>query len=157
MKNALVIGYGNSLRSDDGVGVWIAERIEELHLPDVDVQTCHQLHPELVPDMVEYESVILVDAAVNGEPLTVRKSIPALDLSSSSNHSVRPETLQQLAKELYGVLPDMRLYSVRGENFEFGTVLSSSVIERANEAILQITAFLQRSNPKRLNVDRIFA
>ena len=157
MKNALVIGYGNSLRSDDGVGVWVAERIADLHLPGVDVQTCHQLHLELIPDIVEYETVILVDAEVGGTPLTVRESLPALVLPSSSDHSVRPETLQQLAKELYGVLPDMRLYTVRGENFEFGTALTTSVIDRANEAVEQITAFLQRSSLKSLNVDHIFA
>ena len=157
MNNVLVIGYGNSLRSDDGVGVWVAERIAELNLPDVDVRTCHQLHLELVPDIVQYETVILVDAAAGGAPLAVRKSVPALELPSSSDHSVHPETLQQIARELYGVLPDMHLYTVRGENFDFGTVLTTSVLDRANSAIAQIAAFLQRSSLKSLNVNRTFA
>ena len=30
MNKTLVLGYGNTLRSDDGVGVWIADRIAAL-------------------------------------------------------------------------------------------------------------------------------
>ena len=54
MKKTLVIGYGNTLRSDDGVGVWIAGQLAVLHLPNVDVRTCHQLFPELSSDFVSY-------------------------------------------------------------------------------------------------------
>ena len=42
----LVIGYGNSLRRDDGVGPRVAEAIEELNLPGVRTLVCQLLTPE---------------------------------------------------------------------------------------------------------------
>ena len=43
----LVIGYGNELRGDDGLGPYIAARVEEQCLPHVRTLTVHQLTPEL--------------------------------------------------------------------------------------------------------------
>ena len=42
----LVIGYGNSLRRDDGVGPRVAEAIEALNLPGVQTLVCQLLSPE---------------------------------------------------------------------------------------------------------------
>jgi hypothetical protein len=42
----LVIGYGNSLRRDDGVGPRVAEAVEALQLPGVRTLTCQLLTPE---------------------------------------------------------------------------------------------------------------
>ena len=76
MSKTLIIGYGNTLRSDDGIGVWIADRIDSLHPQNVDVRTCHQLHLELVPDLIEYDRVVLIDAGMSGEPIAVEHVIP---------------------------------------------------------------------------------
>ena len=138
MNKTLVIGYGNTLRSDDGVGVWIADRIDDLHLSNVDVRTCHQLHLELVPDLIEYESVIFIDASATGESIAVRRCIPSPALPSSTDHNVNPEVLQQLALELYNTAIDIYLYTVRGECFEFGSTISPAVKDRASRALSMI-------------------
>ena len=46
--DSLVIGYGNDLRSDDGAGRAVADRISEMELPGVAVRSVMQLTPELV-------------------------------------------------------------------------------------------------------------
>jgi len=143
MSKTLVIGYGNTLRSDDGVGVWIADQIDALHLPDVCVRTCHQLHLELVPDLIEYERAILIDAGVSGEAIAVRTCNPSHALPSSTDHNVSPEILQQLALELYDVPIDIHLYTVRGECFDFGSSFSSAVRDRANCALPMIISCIQ--------------
>ena len=148
MKKALVIGYGNTLRSDDGVGVWVADRIAALHLPDVDVKTCHQLFPELAADILHYDTVIMVDASASGEPITVRKSISHHEPLPPSNHNVSPERIHHLAYEMYGATVDMRVYTVRGESFEFGSMLSPSVKERATKTVALIVALLHQIHPK---------
>ncbi len=155
MKKALVIGYGNTLRSDDGVGVWVADRIAALHLPDVDVKTCHQLFPELASDILQYDTVIMVDASANGEPMTVRKSIPPPEHLPSSNHNVSPELLQQLAREMYGISVDMQVYTVRGESFEFGSILSPAVEEQAIKAADLIAALLRQIHQENMNASFI--
>jgi len=44
----LVIGYGNTLRGDDGLGQRAAEALAQRALPDgVEVLSCHQLTIEL--------------------------------------------------------------------------------------------------------------
>ena len=148
MKKTLVIGYGNTLRSDDGVGVWVADHIAALHLPDVDVKTCHQLFPELAADILPYDTVIMVDASADGEPTAVRKSIPFPEHLPSSNHNISPEILHHLAHEMYGAIVDLRVYTVRGESFEFGSMLSPVVKERATKTVSLMVALLQQIHPK---------
>ena len=143
MSKTLVIGYGNTLRSDDGVGVWIADRIDALHLPNVDVRTCHQLHLELVSDLIKYERVILVDAGFSSESIAVRTCYPSPALPSSTDHNVSPEVLQQLALELYDVPIDIHLYTVRGEYFDFGSTFSPAVKDRANYVLEMIASRIQ--------------
>jgi hydrogenase maturation protease len=157
MNKTLVLGYGNTLRSDDGVGVWIADRIAALHLPNVDVRRCHQLHLELVPDLIEYESVILVDASTTGESIAVRRCIPSPLRPSSTDHNVSPEVLQQLALELYDAPIDIHLYTVRGECFDFGSTFSPSVKDRAGRALSMIISRIQSfvDSPEQSQVERI--
>src|ERR1017187_9377874 len=61
----LVVGYGNSLRRDDGVGLRVAEAIEALQLPGVRTLTCQLLTPEYADPMARVRRVIFVDAAVD--------------------------------------------------------------------------------------------
>jgi hydrogenase maturation protease len=35
LVNSLVIGYGNSLRGDDGIGIKVAQIVADWHLPKV--------------------------------------------------------------------------------------------------------------------------
>ena len=151
MKKSLVIGYGNTLRSDDGVGVWVADRIAALHLPGVDVKTCHQLFPELAADILPYDTVIMVDASADGEPMSVRKSFLLPAHLPSSNHIISPEMLHQLACEMYGAAVDMHVFTVRGESFEFGSILSPGVEEQATKAVDLITALLRQIRQKDMN------
>ncbi|MFM7313194.1 MAG: hypothetical protein ACKO0M_08520 [Cyanobium sp.] len=68
---ALVIGIGNRLRGDDGVGFWLAERAEGLQLP-VKVKAVHQLTPELVDDLAGAARVLFIDAWIVGGRLAER-------------------------------------------------------------------------------------
>ena len=71
----LVIGYGNTLRSDDGVG-WVAAALladdprlaGDLSRAGVEVRAVHQLTPELALDFSRASLVILIDAAVDDPP-----------------------------------------------------------------------------------------
>src|ERR1035441_6445297 len=61
----LVIGYGNTLRGDDGVGPRVAEAIEKLNLPGVRTLVCQQLSPEYADPVSRARTVVFVDAAVD--------------------------------------------------------------------------------------------
>lgn len=57
----IVIGYGNTLRSDDGAGQQVAEIIVHWHLPQVRSISVHQLTPELAAPIAEAELAIFID------------------------------------------------------------------------------------------------
>ena len=69
----LVIGYGNALRTDDGVG-WHAARLlaGDPRLADVVVVAEHQLAPELAFDLSLASLVVLLDASTETPAGTVR-------------------------------------------------------------------------------------
>ena len=60
--NTLVIGYGNTLCSDDGVGPVIAQQIARRNLPQVQSLAVHQLTPELASEISKVDVVYFVDA-----------------------------------------------------------------------------------------------
>jgi Ni,Fe-hydrogenase maturation factor len=68
-RGILVIGYGNTLRRDDGVGVRAAEMMAaDARFTDVEVLTAYQLTPELSLDIATASLVVFVDADVRGLP-----------------------------------------------------------------------------------------
>ena len=65
----LVVGYGNPLRGDDGIGWHAARRLaDDPRLAGARVLACHQLAPELAEDVSQASLVVLVDASVDGAP-----------------------------------------------------------------------------------------
>jgi len=129
MAKALIIGYGNPLRGDDGLG-WHAARLLADIAPahDAEVLTYHQLMPELAQQISEAQTVVFVDAASEGPPgrLDWRRVEPQSGPASFAHH-VSPESLLGMAKEVYGRSPRAFVVSVAGETFECGEDLSPAV------------------------------
>ncbi|MCO5197274.1 MAG: hydrogenase maturation protease [Anaerolineae bacterium] len=128
MIPVLIIGYGNTLRGDDGIGVAAAEEIRAGN-PDVDVITCHQLAPELAEPISQARLVIFVDASAATAPGTiVAQRITSADLSHSSfTHHVDPATLLALAGTLFGGNPEAWLMTVGIASTALGAPVSPLV------------------------------
>jgi hydrogenase maturation protease len=102
MKPPLVIGYGNPLRQDDGIGRRAAEL---LTTDEVEMICCHQLTPELAAILADAALVLFLDAAVDqpaGEVLS-RKVFPRR--FDPASHHLAPEQLLDLARTLNGGAP----------------------------------------------------
>ena len=70
-ERALVIGFGNTLRSDDGVGRYAAERLAtDGRLTGATVIAVHQLAPELAIEVARADLLVLVDAGRGPAPGT---------------------------------------------------------------------------------------
>jgi hydrogenase maturation protease len=138
----LVIGYGNVLRSDDGVGVFLAGRLAEERLPDVEVKTFHQLPFEIAEDLAPFRRVLLVDCSSAGPAVQIRKIIPGAGSGAAGSHHLGPETLAALAEKIYRTSPDIYLCTVRGENFDFGDRMTEGTLRRAQRAAERIRSLL---------------
>lgn len=68
-RPVLIVGYGNTLRRDDGVGVRAAELMgSDPRFAGIEVLTVYQLTPELALDIAAASLVVFVDADVRGLP-----------------------------------------------------------------------------------------
>jgi hydrogenase maturation protease len=133
----LIIGYGNRLRRDDGVGIRAAELLRErLVNADVEILGVAQLTPELTEAVSRAQQVIFIDAAVDGAAGQIRRrEIAPSAAGSRFTHQMTPEALLAGAAALYGASPPGVLYSISGESFEYGESLTSAV-ERAVEELV---------------------
>ncbi len=144
LKNILVIGIGNPLRCDDGVGPYVADCIEAKGIKRVKVWVTQQLYVEDVESMLEFERIILVDASTDGPPLDFRQVESSEGGALSSSHHLSAEMLINLARSIYHKDPRIQLCSIRGNRFEVGDQISPDVLTCAKEAVLLICASIKK-------------
>jgi hydrogenase maturation protease len=120
----LVIGYGNTLRSDDGVGPKVADAVAALALPGVRALTVPLLTPELADPVSQARVVIFVDAAVDApREVQMRKLAPA-GTSQIMAHSASPATLLALARDVFGHTPEAWWLTIPAEELGIGEEFS---------------------------------
>lgn len=149
----LIIGYGNTLRRDDGVGVGAARwASEHLARPGVRIFESHQLMPEMAQDIAAADQVVFIDASIcGGAPGEVihGELAPADELDSSLGHHITPQVLLAIAWALYGRCPQAHLFTVVGRDFDHGVGLSEPVargLARLQD-ILRLHTLTERSCP----------
>ena len=138
----LVVGYGNALRGDDGLGPRAAERIAtDPRLRGAEILALHQLTPEVAADMRDASLVVLVDARAGDEPgaITVRRVDASCEPTSAPSHHVEPAALAGLARELWGATPEVCAVTVGAASFDGGEHLSPAV-ERALPGVVDAVA-----------------
>lgn len=117
MPNALVIGYGNPLRQDDGLGWRAAELVRESGAP-AEIVVCHQLTPELLLRFESARIAIFLDAAIDQPPGEIRSRAVTAASAWSSPHHLTPDQLLGLAEQLGQ--PVCRSMLITGGVFEVG-------------------------------------
>lgn len=126
----LLIGWGNGLRQDDGVGLLIAERVQAWSRPGLEVVAITQLTPELAPRLAEAARVLFVDAALERacpDPGWTLEPLPRWSPGPRPlSHHASPGALLQLAGRLYGRTPPAWQLLVRAHSCELGTELTAA-------------------------------
>jgi len=127
----LIIGIGNPLRSDDGLGWAVAQQLSQDGDMDCDIRTVHQLTPELAQWMAVANLIVMIDASYEGEPgeLRIRPlSLPAQP-GAVGTHYTTPEELVALTVAIYGHCPRVVVVTMTGANFGLGEQLSLTVVQ----------------------------
>jgi hydrogenase maturation protease len=143
-RGVLVVGYGNTLRGDDGVGRVVAERLAaDPRLRGADVRAVHQLTPELASDVSAANLLVLVDASTDTpEGSVLVQALPPVATAGSSSHHVGPSTLVALARELWGAAPPVYLVEVGVETMDVGDRLSPRVDDAVPVAMDAVVALV---------------
>jgi hydrogenase maturation protease len=144
-SGVLVVGYGNSLRGDDGAGWHAAARLAaDPRLTGARVLARHQLTPELAAEVATASLVVLVDATTDAPPGSVllRRVHPTPPSPGTWSHHFGPEHLAALAEGLYGATPPIVLacVGVRGNSFTSDRL--STTLEQALPDLVELVAQL---------------
>lgn len=134
----LVIGYGNPVRCDDGVGAKVAEAVEELHLPDVRTLICHQLSPEHAEPIARARMVVFVDAAVDAPGEVQMRKLEPNESSQLMAHAADPGTMLALARDVFGHCPEAWWLTIPALELGFGEELSPVARQGYKVALEQI-------------------
>jgi hydrogenase maturation protease len=144
----LIVGYGNELRGDDGVGPQVAMAISDWHLPSVKSLSVQQLLPEIAVDMAQANYVIFVDACRKGcaptiqlEPVVPNKEALAHCTAPAINHACDPSALVALTQVLYGDHPQAWLLQIPTEHCDLGRSLSKTAQQGVDRALRTIEQF----------------
>lgn len=142
MAKILIIGYGNPLRSDDGLGWHAADELANgAVFADAEIIKCVQLTPELADNIHSADLVFFVDASRVGEPGELSLVPLAETAATPFSHDPSATAILALVRQLYGSAPPAYLATVAGENFEFGEQLSPKVAT----ALPRLTALISET------------
>jgi hydrogenase maturation protease len=140
----LVIGFGNTLRRDDGVGPRAAAEVEELDLPGVRTIACPLLAPELADPLSRACAAVFIDAAVDHPGQVRMRRLAATDSSQVLAHSVDPRSLLALARDAFGRAPEAWLLTVPAQELGYGEQLSPSAVRGLGKAVRAVRTLHHR-------------
>lgn len=151
--DTLILGWGNPGRGDDGLGPELVGRLTELDLPGIETDAGYQLQVEEAAQICRYRRVVFVDADRAGpEPFRIDRLQPGGRGWTFSTHSISPEAVLTLARDLYQAEPEAWLLGIRGYEFdEFREGLSRPARKNMEEALeyLQTAVTGEGLNPVR--------
>ena len=147
MARILVLGYGNPMRSDDGLGWQVAADLFRTNrCPDVEVLPCHQLTPELAPAVSRADAVVFIDCAQGGVPGQVCcREVRSESMAPSFTHHLTPAALLALSSELFGSCPRAFVLSIHGENYAPGEGFSRAVASQIPDLKARLQRLIQES------------
>jgi hydrogenase maturation protease len=141
-----VIGIGNLLRRDDGVGLFVAQRLRDRVPAGVEVRACAADLCDLALWLCRCQRALLVDAASGLAPgEVVRLDVfrtPLPRRKATSSHALPLSQAVALAEALGPLPTTLGLYAIGASDFGFGEGLSPLVAAAAETTIRQILAEL---------------
>jgi hydrogenase maturation protease len=103
VSRPVVIGFGNTLRKDDGAGVYAAERVAA-EVGGVDVFVLQELTPELALSLSGRDLVVFVDASTRASELTIR-TVAGASGARHPDHALLPDDIVSLCGGLFPPAP----------------------------------------------------
>ena len=136
----LVIGVGNLLRTDDGVGIHLINKLSKTDT-EIDTFDAAMGSIEILEAMKGYERVIIVDSIDTGvEPGTIYR----VNLASGEkppvithSHGTDIHTILELGRQLYGdgMPKDIILIAIEAEDT---TTINDKLTKRVQEAMDEV-------------------
>jgi len=137
----IVIGIGNELRGDDGIGPRVVDAIPVR--AELETMTVHQLVPELADRIRTARRILFVDAILDRDDICLSAVEPSMH--RGVGHACSPAALLGWTKAAYAEVPESWLLSIPGTSFEIGNELSSRTESLIPEALQRIETWLNQN------------
>ncbi len=145
MPDVLILGYGNTLRGDDALGIHVAHALHDFYCTDggVRVLATSQLTFDLAEDISQAAMILFIDATVSGLPGDIHSEgiLPA-DEKVRFTHHWTPRTLLMLCKQLYGTVPSAISLTMAIASSEVKVGLSQEIEHRIPELLERAKAIV---------------
>ena len=147
-SKTLILGLGNPILSDDGIGLVVAERLKG-RVGGVDVISTPLTGLHLLDLMVGYDALFLIDAMITTEspPGELKFISPdEVSLPTLSSHGFNLLEILKLGKKLGLSVPELKwVYGITiGTEPAFGEELSSELMENVEAMASQIACHIKK-------------
>ncbi len=139
-QKILIYGYGNPGRFDDGLGIRLAEEIEDwisknkMYLVDCDSN--YQLNIEDAETISKYDLVLFADASQEDiRDVSITRVCPSDSKIEFTMHAVSPAFVLDLCSQIYGKAPETWLIHIKGNDWQFNEGLSEMAEKNLSKAI----------------------
>lgn len=146
MAETIIIGIGNSYRSDDGAGWAVIDQLQGKLHPSIILSKQRGDIVELLDAFANYQTVLIIDACLSANPsenwlrLDISEKPLEIESRQTSTHGLNISQAVALANNLNQLPPKLIIYAIPGENYQIGEELSPRVaksIKEVTEAILK--------------------
>ena len=142
----IVIGIGNENRTDDGVGLAVADNIKNMNLPHVSVDYECRECSGIIAKWKHADIAILIDATISKKvpPGTIHRfdlskdTLPSNIFTRFSTHAFSIVDTIQLAQSLKQLPPRVIVYGIECKSFERGMGLTAEVANAVSIAAEKI-------------------
>jgi len=134
----LIYGYGNPGRQDDGLGVLLADMIEEWKtqhkLENIFTDSNYQLNIEDAANIADNDIVIFADASQeNIEDIDYTIVEPSAEINFTM-HTCSPSFVLHLCKNIYDKIPKTYLLHIKGYEWELKEGLTNNAEKNLRKA-----------------------
>jgi len=150
-KKIAVIGFGNTLRRDDGIGIVILESLLKIYKrKDMDYLNCGSASFDLLNRFKNYDKVLIIDGINAGLRIGELKIGKVKDLDNKlvesiiSTHTLSLKSVLDLSKEL-GIKANIYLAGIQVKDISFGEGLTETLNQKKNDIIEEIIRFIKKT------------
>ncbi|GAB4377439.1 MAG: HyaD/HybD family hydrogenase maturation endopeptidase [Calditrichia bacterium] len=147
MKDILILGIGNLLMGDEGIGVHVVRRLNEIGPKDIDIVDGGTGGFHLLEFFQNYKKILLIDATIDNQPPgTVTVLRPRFSSDYPPTLTAHDIGLKDLLDAVYLLdkQSDITLFAISISPLDkMGTELSPEVENRIPEIIKRILDYIQ--------------
>ena len=147
----LLYGYGNPGRQDDGLGIRLAEDVQNGNFPGVTVDSNYQLNAEDALTISQYDIVVFADASKHDiEGFRFSIVPPAAEIAFTT-HAMAPGSVVALCQQLYDTCPPVYMLEIKGYDWNIAEGLSQKANDNLSQAMAFLTPLIASPSTERFN------